>query len=157
MSPYPMDPVDATGPMRLVLCAFPDDRRADAVIDEVLRRRLAACVSSVAIGSRYWWDGALEVANERLLLFKTVPKRVGALFRLLEERHPYEVPEIIEIDVPRVNDPYLAYLARTIDLDAPPLPLGGGRARRALPRRPGSPRGRAVRHPARTRAPPRRR
>ena len=157
MSPYPMDPVDATGPMRLVLCAFPDDRRADGVIDEVLRLRLAACVSSVAMGSRYWWKGSLETASERLLVFKTVPKRVGALFRLLEARHPYVVPEIIEIDVPRVNDPYLAYLARTIDLDAPPLPLGGGRAVGRPARRPGSPQGRGARHPARTRALPRRR
>jgi len=157
MSPYPMDPVDATGPMRLVLCAVPDDARADAIVDAVLRARLAACVSAVAIGSRYWWKGSLETSAERLLVFKTVPKRVGALFRLLEQRHPYEVPEIVEIDVPRVNDPYLAYLARTIDTDAPPLPLGGGRAGGRAVRRPGSRRGPGARPPARTRAPRRRR
>jgi periplasmic divalent cation tolerance protein len=157
VSPYPMDPVDATGPMRLVLCAFPDDRRADAVIDEVLRLRLAACANTIAIGSRYWWKGTIEIASERLLIFKTVPKRVGALFRLLEQRHPYDVPEIVEIDVPRVNDPYLAYLARTIDVDAPPLPLGGGPVGGRRSTRRGSPRGPGARHPARTRAPPRRR
>jgi periplasmic divalent cation tolerance protein len=157
MSPYPMDPVDATGPMRLVLCAFPDDARADAVLDEVLKTRLAACGSAVAVGSKYWWKGSIESASERLLIFKTVPKRVGALFRLLQARHPYDVPEIIEIDVPRVNDPYLAYLARTIDADAPPLPLGGGRATRRPPTRSGSRRGPGARRPARTRAPPRRR
>jgi len=147
-----MDPVDATGPMRLVLCAFPDDGRAEAVVEEVLRSRLAACASSTAIASRYWWKGTIESASERLLIFKTVPKRVGALFRLLAERHPYDVPEIIELDVPRVNDPYLAYLASTIDADAPPLPLGGGRAvgRRATRRV--SRRGRGARPPGRTRA-----
>ncbi|MCI4354250.1 MAG: divalent-cation tolerance protein CutA, partial [Thermoplasmata archaeon] len=152
----PMDPVDATGPMRLVLCAFPNDGSADAVVEEVLRTRLAACVNTVAIGSRYWWKGSIESADETLLVFKTVPKRVGALFRLLAERHPYEVPEMIEIDVPRVNDAYLAYLAETIDRDAPPLPLGGGRAVRSAATRPGSRRGRGARRPARTRAPRRR-
>ena len=156
MSPYPMDPVDATGPMRLVLCAFPDDARADAIVDEVLAARLAACVTTLPVAARYWWNGARETAAERLLLFKTVPKRVGALLRLLEERHPYDVPEILEIDVPRVNDPYLAYLARTIDADAPPLPLGGGRAPRVRPaRRSGSRRGPGARRPGRTRGRPR--
>jgi periplasmic divalent cation tolerance protein len=151
-----MDPVDATGPMRLVLCAFPDDARADALVEEVLRLRLAACMSAVSIRSRYWWKGAVEAADERLLVFKTVPKRVGALFKFLEERHPYDVPEIIELDVPRVNDPYLAYLAQTIDADAPPLPLGGGRAPGRSPTRSGSRRGRGAPRPARTRAPRRR-
>ncbi len=148
-----MDPVDATGPMRLVLCAFPNDGSADAVIEEVLRSRLAACVNAVPIGSRYWWKGAIESAAETLLVFKTVPKRVGALFRLLEERHPYEVPEMVEIDVPRVNDAYLSYLAETIDADAPPLPLGGGRAAPSVVTRRGSRRGRGAPRPGRTRAP----
>jgi periplasmic divalent cation tolerance protein len=137
--------------MRLVLCAFPDDGRADAVVEEVLRARLAACASALPITSRYWWKDAIESAPERLLLFKTVPKRVGALFRLLAERHPYDVPEIIELDVPRVNDPYLAYLAATIDADAPPRPLGGGSPQIRAVRRPGSRRGRAARRPGRTR------
>ena len=148
-----MDPVDATGPMRLVLCAFPNDGRSAAVIEEVLTTRLAACVQSVPIGSRYWWKGAIESSEETLFIFKTVPKRVGALFRLLAARHPYEVPEILELDVPRVNDPYLAYLAGTIDLDAPPLPLGGGRATGPTLTRRGSRRGRGAPRPARTRAP----
>ncbi|MCI4360902.1 MAG: divalent-cation tolerance protein CutA [Thermoplasmata archaeon] len=150
MSPYPMDPVNATGPMRLVLCAFPDDARAEAIVQGVLEEQLAACVSSIAIRSRYSWKGSIESTAERLLLFKTVPKHVGALFRYLEKRHPYDVPEIIEIDVPRVNDPYLSYLAETIDADAPPFPLGGGRAPTRTARRRGSRRARAVRPPART-------
>lgn len=152
MSPYPMDPVDATGPMRLVLTAFPDDESVAAIVEEVLEARLAACVSSLEIRSRYWWKGKVESAAERLLVFKTVPKRVGALFRLLEARHPYDVPEILELDVPRVTDGYLAYLAATIDLDAPPLPLGGGSAVGGSARRSEGRRGRGARRPARTRA-----
>lgn len=149
-----MDPVDATGPMRLVLCAFGTASEADGAVERVLAARLAACANAVPIRSRYWWRGRLESADETLILFKTVPKRVGALFRALAAHHPYEVPEILEVDVPRVHPPYLAYLAETIDADAPPLPLGGGRPR---PTRPGSRRGRGGRRPARTRARPRRR
>lgn len=151
MSPYPMDPVDATGPMRIVLCTFPTLAAAEAGVDRALSRRLAACAQLTPVRSEFWWRGRRERADETLVAFKTVPKRVGALFRALSDGHPYEVPEVIEIDVPRVHAPYLAYLAQTLDADAPPPPLGGGRAH---VRRPAGRRGPGARRPARTRARP---
>ncbi|MCI4370224.1 MAG: divalent-cation tolerance protein CutA [Thermoplasmata archaeon] len=150
MTPYPLDPVDATGPMRLVLTTFPSTAAADRAIATVLAARLAACAQSTAVRSRYWWKGQLRSDDEVLVVFKTVPKRVGALFRRLGELHPYDVPEVVEIDVPRVHPPYLAYLAETIDAEAPPPPLGGGRP---PVRRRGARRAPAARRPARTRAP----
>ena len=156
MTPYPMDPVDATGPMRLVLTAFPAGEAVEVAVRDLLDRRLAACATLLPARSRYWWNGAVESADEQLVIFKTVPKRVGALFRRLQEIHPYEVPEIVELDVPRVSTPYLEYLARTIDSEAPPLPLGGGSPNRST-RRSGSRRGREARRPGRTPAPRRRR
>ena len=153
-----MDPVDATGPMRLVLCAFPDEASARAAVDRALSARLAACAQRHPVDSTYWWKGRIEAQQEVVVVFKTAPKRVGALFRQLAEGHPYEVPEILELDVPRVHVPYLTYLAETIDRDAAPLPLGGGLlpVGRAGPRRPGSRRVRGVPRPGRTRARPRR-
>ncbi|MCI4329327.1 MAG: divalent-cation tolerance protein CutA [Thermoplasmata archaeon] len=154
MTPYPLDPVEATGPMRLVLTAFPSRAAADRAVRTVLGARLAACAQSTDIRSRYWWKGRVRSEDEVLVVFKTVPKRVGALFRRLSELHPYDVPEMIELDVPRVHPPYLAYLAETLDADSPPPPLGGGSAKL---RRRGGPRARGARRPARTPAPRRRR
>ncbi len=150
MSPYPLEPVRAQGPMRLVLTTYPSREEALAAADAVLARHLAACANLVAVDSRYWWKGSVESASETLAIFKTVPKRVGALFGFLRSTHPYEVPEIAEIDVPRVDPGYLTYLAEILDPDAPPPPLGGGPRRRAGRRGPGA------RAPARTRAPRRR-
>jgi periplasmic divalent cation tolerance protein len=147
VSPYPMDPVDATGPMRLVLTAFPSEAAADRAVRTVLAAKLAACAQSTPVRSRYWWKGRVRSEDEVVVVFKTVPKRVGALFRRLGELHPYDVPELIELDVPRVHPPYLAYLAETLDAEAPPPPLGGGTP--TLRRRAG-PRGRGARRPGRT-------
>jgi periplasmic divalent cation tolerance protein len=154
VSPYPLDPVEATGPMRLVLTTFPSVAAADRAVASILGARLAACAQATDVRSRYWWDGKLRTDPEVLVIFKTVPKRVGALFRRLGELHPYDVPEVIELDVPRVHAPYLAYLADTLDADSPPPPLGGGRVRAT---RRGSRRARGAPRPARTRARPRHR
>ena len=147
MSPYPVEPARALGPMRFVVTTYPSRDVALAAADAVLNRRLAACANIVSAHSRYWWKGRVEAADESLVLFKTVPKRVGALFRFLEANHPYEVPEVVEIDAPRVGAAYLRYLVATIDPTSLPPPLGGRTRRR------GAPRARGARGPRRTRAP----
>jgi periplasmic divalent cation tolerance protein len=151
VSPYPADPEWARGPMRLVITTYPDRARAAAAVDGAVARHLAACGSIVAVESHYEWNGKLQVEPEALVVFKTVPKRVGALFRFLEEGHPYDVPEIAELDVPRTTPAYLAYLTGTLDRASMPSP----RVARAT--RPGGPRGRGARAPGRTRERPHRR
>lgn len=146
MTPYPMDVAHAVGPVRLVLSTYPSRESATRAANGAVERRLAACGTLIEAESRYWWKGSVVSGEETLVLFKTVPKHVGELFRYLQETHPYVVPEILEIDVPRVGAGYLTYLARTIDVGAPPPPLGGGPTRRAVPR------DREARVPGRTRA-----
>ena len=150
MSPYPLDPVRAVGPMRLVLTSYPTREAGVAAARGAVERRLAACAQLLAAESRFWWRGRVETATESLVLFKTVPKRVGALFGFLKATHPYEVPEIVEVDVPRVEPGFLRYLATTLDASAIAPPA------RAVTRR-GGPRARAARRPPRTRARPHRR
>lgn len=144
MSPYPVDPVRAAGPMRLVLTTYPSREAAQTAVDAVLRQRLAACASFWEVDSRYWWKSSVEAARESLVLFKTVPKRVGALLRFLKQTHPYETPEVVEVDVPRADERYLAYLAATLGPAASPPPLTGG------PRRRGARPARVAADPART-------
>ena len=151
MTPYPPAPVEANGPMRLVLTTYPSLGAAEDQVERILGARLAACAQLFPLRSRYWWKGKVERAEEVAVVFKTVPKRVGALFVAIEEGHPYEVPEIIEVDVPRVHPGYLDYLSRETTGE-PPAPLGQGElTRRAAPQ------ARGARRPRRTRAPPRRR
>lgn len=147
MSPYPPDPVEARGPMRLVLTTYPSRAVAEEEVERIVAARLAACAHLLPIRAIYWWKERIERSEECAVLFKTVPKRVGALFGAIERGHPYEVPEIVEIDVPRVHPGYLDYLSETLTGE-PPAPMGRGELTR--------PEGRPVRgapRPGRTPAP----
>jgi periplasmic divalent cation tolerance protein len=144
MSPYPADPEWARGPMRLVLTTYPSRETARVAVTGALSHHLAACGSIVPVDSQYWWKGRVQSESEALVIFKTVPTRVGALFRFLGEHHPYDVPEIVEIDVPRAAPSYLSYLTGTLDRASVPP------SRASRPRRPGGRRDPAVRAPGRT-------
>ena len=149
MTAPPLDPTGADRRLRVVYCAVPDRATADRLAEATVARRLAACASAWPIRSIYWWSGALERADEQALLFKTSPKKLGALFRYLSRHHPYEVPDLFEIQVPRVHEPYIAWLQAAIDPDSRegPTEEGRGATRRA------GPQGRARSGRRRTRAP----
>ncbi len=145
MSPSRVGSTEARGPMRIVVTTYPSHDAALRAARTVLRERLAACANLAEVDSHYWWKGRVESARETLVLFKTVPERVGALFRFLSDSHPYEVPEVVELDVPRAAEGYRRYLTDT---------LGRASARTALGlgvRRPAGRRVRGARSPGRTR------
>jgi len=151
VSPYSIEPIRAVGPVRLVLATYPSREAALAAVTSALERRLAAVGQVIATDSRSLSRGRVEARSGALVVLRTVPKKVGALFEFLGSTHPSEVPEIVEVDVPRVDPRYLRYLSATLDQDSAPPPLAGGLTRRE------GPRVRGARAPPRTRGPPHRR
>jgi len=82
----------------IVLVTAPDMKVARLLAKHCCSQRLAACVNVVpALESHYWWQGKLEKSREVLLLIKTRREKLAALERLIQERHPYDTPEIIAL------------------------------------------------------------
>jgi len=80
---------------------------AQELADSIIASRLAACVQCMPINSTYRWQGAVERAGEYLLLAKTRAALADRLSAFIQERHSYEVPEII---VTPLIGGYQAYL-----------------------------------------------
>jgi periplasmic divalent cation tolerance protein len=72
---------------------------------------LVACANLLPrVRSIYRWGGAVEDEAEVLLLLKTTEARLPALQARVLELHPYEVPEVLALEVAGVNARYLAWL-----------------------------------------------
>jgi periplasmic divalent cation tolerance protein len=96
---------------RLVLIACPAGD-ADALASALVEARAAACVSIVpGLRSVYRWRGAVERAEESLLIAKTTASAYPALETLVRARHPYELPEIVAVDIAAGLPAYLQWLA----------------------------------------------
>ena len=52
----------------------------------------------------------MENASEYLAIFKTTTKNEKLLKKKIKETHPYDVPEIGEVDVTSINKSYLNWL-----------------------------------------------
>ena len=110
-----------------VLLAYstcPDAASADAIARALVAERLAACVSQLpGLRSTYRWQGQVEQADEVLLLIKTTADRLVALTARLRELHPYELPELIAVEVRAGHPAYLDWVAA--ETAAPPASSSG--------------------------------
>ena len=97
---------------RLVLTTIGSKDGAEQLAQQLVERRLAACVNIVGpIRSVYRWREKIECEEECLLLIKTTKAQASQLQAALKELHPYELPECIELAIDGGSEPYLAWLA----------------------------------------------
>jgi periplasmic divalent cation tolerance protein len=98
----------------LVLSTFPDAERARAVANAVVSERLAACANLVPqVESIYRWQGKVETSQEVLVIFKTTHGRYQQLEERLRALHPYEVPEIISVQILGGSFAYLNWVVES--------------------------------------------
>ncbi len=94
----------------IIVSTFPDKKSITKIANDVVKSKLAACVNITKISSIYAWQGKIENTPEYLALFKTTTKNKKSLKEKIKSVHPYDVPEIAEIDVDSINKPYLDWL-----------------------------------------------
>jgi len=95
----------------VVLSSVAGAEDAERIAHAIVERGLAACVSVVpGVVSIYRWQGAVERAEERLLVMKTTADRFEALRGAVVELHTYELPEVIALPIQAGHPPYLAWL-----------------------------------------------
>lgn len=74
--------------------------QAERLARLLVEQRLAACVTiGQPVRSIYPWEGQVNADEEVPLMIKTAPERVAELKRAIDEHHPYEVPELLLMDV----------------------------------------------------------
>ena len=96
----------------LVFSTFPDPERARETARALVSERLAACANLLpGVTSLYVWQGEQTESEEVLVLFKTQRWTYAALEARLKSLHPYEVPEIVAVDLAAGLPAYLAWVA----------------------------------------------
>lgn len=97
----------------LVLTTLPDAEVAAELARSLVERGLAACVNVLpACRSVYRWQGGVEEDGEVPLFIKTTAELYPALETYLRSRHPYELPEIVALELVAGLPAYLQWLAQ---------------------------------------------
>ena len=90
---------------------FPDLDVAERIGTAIVEEGLAACANLLpGVRSIYRWKGAVERADEIVLLLKTTPSRFDALEARVRELHPHETPCVVALPINRGSAPYLDWI-----------------------------------------------
>ena len=101
----------------VVWTAMSDGKLAEKLAGELVRKKLAACVSLVpGAVSTYRWKGKIERTREVLVMVKTSSVRWKALQKFVLSRHPYELPELIAVRVSAGSKKYLNWIDSSLGL-----------------------------------------
>jgi len=100
----------------LSTCASEDE--AGRLARDLVEARLAACVNVIPrVRSFYRWKGAIESAEECLLIIKSSRTLFDPLRVALEKVHSYEVPESIAMQIVDGSENYLGWLTANLRPD----------------------------------------
>ena len=94
----------------LILSTYPDKKSISKIAKNLVKNKIVACVNISKIDSVYSWNGKIQNSSEYIAIFKTITKNKTKLKKKITETHPYDVPEIAEIDVTSINKSYLNWL-----------------------------------------------
>ncbi len=101
--------------MPMPLCVYitcSSREEAERIGAALVDARLAACANVLAGGvrSRYWWNGAVEEADEVILIAKTMEDRFAELNREVRRLHSYETPCVAAWPIVMGDPDYLAWV-----------------------------------------------
>jgi periplasmic divalent cation tolerance protein len=115
VGPYDEPGCPLEPPALLVLTTCATAQEAERLSTVLLEQRLAACINRFnGVVSSYRWQGAIEHAEESLLLIKTTPERYAAVSAAIRSLSSYELPEILAVPVERGSADYLSWLAAAV-------------------------------------------
>jgi len=106
-----------------VVTTLPNSDIAHLLARDLVEAGLAACVNVMpGCTSVYRWQGALQEDGEVPLFIKTTAKLYPALETYINQHHPYDLPEIIALQINAGLPKYLNWVAdQCIAAPTPPV------------------------------------
>jgi len=91
---------EADATVMVVLTTLPDAPAAELLAERLLEERLVAC-ANILPGARsvYRWEGQVRRDDEVVVILKTTRAILPRLRQRFPELHPYDVPELVAMDV----------------------------------------------------------
>ena len=93
---------------------FPDRKTAQKIARELVENAVVACANIVpSVESIYFWKDKVETSAEVLAVFKMTAARYSEFESRLRKLHPYDVPEIVRLNIAGGNPDYLRWVGES--------------------------------------------
>lgn len=99
----------------VILCTTNSQESALNIAQTLVKNKLCACVNIVPkVYSVYSWKDKIETDEEYLMIIKTKKDLFEKVNNKIQEIHPYEVPEVISLDITEGSKSYLDWIVSNV-------------------------------------------
>ncbi len=100
----------------IIFTTVPNKAIGEQIADHLVKHKLAACVNILPkVTSIFEWKGKVQYEEELLLMIKSMKQLNEASFAAIKNIHPYDVPEIIAIDINDGDPAYLNWISTLVE------------------------------------------
>jgi periplasmic divalent cation tolerance protein len=97
--------------LTLIVTMVPETGVGEAIAEVLVSSKVAACVNIIGgATSCYRWKGKLQKDSEALLLVKTRTQLASRVQEIIEDIHPYELPEVVVLPITGGSERYLNWV-----------------------------------------------
>ena len=95
----------------IAFSTFPDKEIAQKIARELVENAIVACANLVpSVESIYFWNEKVETSAEVFVIFKMTADRYSEFESRLRKLHPYDVPEIVRLNIAEGSADYLRWM-----------------------------------------------
>jgi periplasmic divalent cation tolerance protein len=95
----------------IAFSTFPNGETAQKIARNLVENAVVACANLVpSVESIYFWQEKVETTAEVLAVFKMTAARYSEFESRLRQLHPYDVPEIVRLNIVEGNPDYLRWI-----------------------------------------------
>lgn len=99
----------------MVFTTYPQMSCAEKIAKILIKKKFAACVQILPkMNSVYKWKGELKIDGEFLTIIKTDEIHLSEVNKIILETHPYDTPEIIEVEGNIFNPDYKKWFKESL-------------------------------------------
>jgi periplasmic divalent cation tolerance protein len=103
----------------IAFSTLPDVEAARKIARELVESAIVACANIVpSVESIYSWKEKVETSAEVLAIFKMTAARYSEFESRLRVLHPYDVPEIIRVNIAEGSADYLRWIGESCSRSA---------------------------------------
>ena len=105
---------DVNEELVIAFSTFPDRETAQKIARELVENAVVACANIVpSVESIYFWKDKVETSAEVFAIFKMTAARYSEFESRLRKLHPYDVPEIVRLNIAGGNPDYLRWVGES--------------------------------------------
>ena len=105
---------DVNEELVIAFSTFPDRETAQKIARELVENAVVACANIVpSVESIYFWKDKVETSAEVFAIFKMTAVRYSEFESRLRKLHPYDVPEIVRLNIAGGNPDYLRWVGES--------------------------------------------